>query len=120
LLVDNCAVPDGGIDFMNRGVAGSGHGWTMGWAVAWNCIAKTYVIQNPPGVANWAIGCIGRRDQTARLFDTTPICPEGIFESHGKPVAPQSLYLAQLADRLGQKSLANIGYVVQQRARISG
>ena len=38
LLVDNCTVPDGGIDFMNRGVAGSGHGWTMGWAVR-NCIA---------------------------------------------------------------------------------
>jgi hypothetical protein len=40
-LVDNCTVPDGGIDFMNRGVAGSGVGWTMGWAVAWNCVANT-------------------------------------------------------------------------------
>lgn len=110
LLVDNCTIIDGGIDFMNRGVAGSGHGWTMGWAVAWNSIAKTYIIQQPPGAANWAIGCIGRREQTARLFDSSPILDEGIFESHGKPVTPQSLYLAQLAERLGSKAITNIGY----------
>lgn len=110
LLVDNCTVPDGGIDFMNRGVAGSGHGWTMGWGVAWNCVAKTYVIQNPPGAVNWAIGCIGQRDQTARLFDTAPILSEGVFESHGTPVAPQSLYLAQLSERLGPQAIRNIGY----------
>lgn len=110
LLVDNCSVPDGGIDFMNRGVAGSGHGWTMGWAVAWNCIAKTYIIQNPMGAANWAIGCIGTRQQTARLFDTAPVLDEGYFDSHGVPVAIRSLYLAQLADRLGTKALLHIGY----------
>ncbi len=110
LLVDNCRVPEGGIDFMNRGVAGSGHGWTMGWAVAWNCTAKTYVIQNPPGVINWAIGCIGKREQTARLFDSTPILAEGIFDSYGKHVDPPSLYLAQLNERLGKQALNNIGY----------
>jgi hypothetical protein len=110
LLVDNCTVPDGGIDFMNRGVAGSGHGWTMGWAVAWNCIADAYVIQNPPGAANWAIGCIGTRVQTGRMFDRTPLQPEGIFDAHGTPVAPQSLYLAQLAERLGPPGLRAVGY----------
>ena len=110
LLLDNCTVPDGGIDFPNRGVTGSGHGWTMGWGVAWNCIADFYVIQQPPGAANWAIGCIGNRVQTARYFDTTPLLPEGIFDSHGTPVAPQSLYLAQLEERLGLGALKAIGY----------
>ena len=110
LLVDNCSVPDGGIDFMNRGVAGSGHGWTMGWAVAWNCVAHDYIIQNPPGVDNWAIGCIGTNRLVGRMFDKEPILPAGIFDSPGKPVAPQSLYLAQLAERLGPKALKNIGY----------
>ncbi len=114
MLVDNCSVPDGGIDFANRGVAGSGHGWTMGWAVAWNCLAKTYVIQTPPGSANWAIGCIGQRDQTARYFDTAPLLPEGFFDSHGAPVAPQSLYLAQLSQRLGPQAIKNIGYDANQ------
>jgi hypothetical protein len=110
LLVDNCTVPDGGIDFPNRGVAGSGHGWTMGWAVAWNCIAKFYTIQNPPGAVNWAIGCIGDRVHAARYFDSTPILPEGIFGSYNTPVAPQSLYLAQLQKRLGKRALKKIGY----------
>ncbi|AWI10266.1 discoidin domain-containing protein [Ereboglobus luteus] len=110
LLLDNCRVPDGGIDFPDRGVAGSGHGWSAGWSVAWNCLAATYVIQNPPGAANWAIGCIGARTRTARYFDTAPILPEGHFDSHGAHVAPRSLYLAQLAARLGPQALANIGY----------
>jgi hypothetical protein len=110
MLVDNCRVPEGGIDFMNRGAMGSGHGWTMGWAVAWNCLAKTYVVQNPPGVVNWAIGCVGRRDQTARPFDPLPLLPEGEFDSHGTAVTPQSLYLAQLEQRLGPQALKNIGY----------
>ena len=115
LLFDNCRIPDGGIDFMNRGVAGSGHGWTMGWGVAWNCLAKTYIIQQPPGASNWAIGCVGERQQTARLFDSSPILPEGEFDSFGKNVAPQSLYLAQLEDRLGPRALANIGYSSNDR-----
>ena len=59
MLYDNCQVPGGGIDFRNRGEMGSGHGWSMGWGVAWNCVAKDFVIQNPPGSANWMIGCVG-------------------------------------------------------------
>lgn len=110
LLVDNCRTPDGGIDFANRGTAGSGHGLCMGWGVAWNCTARTFIIQNPPGSINWVIGCIGERQQTARYFDTAPILPEGIFESHGVHVTPRSLYLAQLASRLGAQALEAIGY----------
>ncbi|MES2418831.1 MAG: discoidin domain-containing protein [Bacteroidota bacterium] len=116
LLVDNCTIADGNIDFMNRGIAGSGHGWTMAWGVAWNCIAKNYIIQNPPGTVNWAIGCIGTKEQTARLFDSQPIIADGNFDSHGKPVAIQSLYLAQLAERLGSNSLKNIGYQANHRS----
>jgi len=110
LLADNCTCPDGGIDFCNRGVAGSGHGWTMGFAVAWNCIAENYVIQQPPGAANWAIGCIGDRWLRARYFDSGPTLAEGYFDSYQTPVTPQSLYLAQLNERLGSQALANIGY----------
>jgi F5/8 type C domain len=110
MLCDNCVLPDGGIDFKNRGEMGSGHGWGMGWAVAWNCVAKSYVIQKPPGAMNWAIGCIGENLQMARPFDKAPLLPEGTFDSPGKPVAPQSLYLAQLQERLGPQALKNIGY----------
>ena len=110
MLLDNCSLPDGGIDFKNRGAMGSGHGWGLGWALLWNCIASTYVVQKPPGAMNWAIGCIGQRVQISRPFDTEPLLPEGTFDSWGKPVAPQSLYLAQLQERLGPQALRNIGY----------
>jgi hypothetical protein len=33
-----------------------------------------------------------------------------LIESQGKPVTPRSLYLAQLAERLGPDALKNIGY----------
>lgn len=110
VLVDGCEVPGGGIDFMNRGAMGSGHGWSIGWAVAWNCKAKSFLNQQPPGAANWVIGCRGERQQRAIPFDKQPFLPEGIYESHGTPVEPASLYLAQLSERLGEHVLKNIGY----------
>ncbi|MBV9865430.1 MAG: hypothetical protein JO316_08780 [Abitibacteriaceae bacterium] len=113
LLVDGCRVSESGIDFMNRGEMGSGHGWTIGWSVAWNCLARSYVIQQPPGAANWAIGCQGTPETDVMPFgDKTkaPRLPEGIFDSHGTPVMPPSLYLAQLRERLGEQALKNIGY----------
>ncbi|MGN6531893.1 MAG: hypothetical protein ACTHK0_09095 [Ginsengibacter sp.] len=110
LLVDGCEVPDGGIDFMNRGAYGSGHGWTIGWAVAWNCKAKSYLNQMPPGSANWVIGSIGARDQKGMPFNKEPLMQEGIYDSPGINVAPKSLYLAQLSERLGKKALIDIGY----------
>jgi len=36
--------------------------------------------------------------------------PEGIYDSPNVPVTPSSLYLAQLAERLGKQALLNIGY----------
>lgn len=110
VLVDGCQVPDGGIDFMNRGIMGSGHGWAIGWAVAWNCKANTFLNQQPPGAENWVIGSQGERKKRAIPFDEEPFLPEGIYDSHGIPVAPESLYLAQLSERLGIKALENIGY----------
>ena len=103
LLVDHCSVPEGGIDFMNRGEMGSGHGWTVGWAVAWNCLAKEFTVQQPPGAANWAIGCRGARRTAGMPFGHQPALPEGLFDSHGAPVAPPSLYRAQLRQRLAAK-----------------
>ena len=114
LLVDNCHLPEGGIDLMNRGTMGSGHGWAIGWGVAWNCSAKTFVIQQPPGSMNWAIGCRGARETAAQPSSgadkNAPKLPEGIIDSHNNPVLPKSLYLAQLLERLGPQALKNIGY----------
>ena len=110
MLYDNVTAPEGGVDFRNRGSMGSGHGLSMGWGVAWNCVAKDFVIQQPPGVHNWMIGCIGVSRPEPRPFGSGPNLPEGTRDSHGVHVTPQSLYLAQLAERLGPQAVKNIGY----------
>jgi hypothetical protein len=112
LLVDNCSVPDGGIHLINRGIMGSGHGWTIGWGVVWNSSASNFIIQQAPGTITWAMGNRGPLKRQAmpngNVHGTK--LPSGSIESQGKPVTPQSLYLAQLAERLGPDALKNIGY----------
>ena len=110
LLFDNVTAPDGSLELRNRGSMGSGHGWAMGWAVIWNCTAKDYIVQNPPGAVNWVIGSVGQLKTAARPFASRPDLPAAIVDAHATPVVPQSLYLAQLAERLGPQALQNIGY----------
>jgi hypothetical protein len=111
LLVDNAHVPGGGIDLMNRGQMGSGHGWTMGWGVVWNSSASTLLIQNPPGAANWSIGNTGEETLApmkiigVRPRDAGPPLPQGFIESPNHPVLPASLYRQQLEERLGPAAL---------------
>jgi len=72
------------------------------------------VIQMPPGSANWGIG--NRGEQTLEKMPTfdrgpeLPMLPQGLIDSQGRPVAPASLYLEQLKERLGEQALKNIGY----------
>ncbi|MDB5323918.1 MAG: hypothetical protein JWN40_5549 [Phycisphaerales bacterium] len=110
MLYDNCQAEGGGLEFRNRGAMGSGHGWSMGWGVMWNCRAKDYVMQNPPGAMNWLIGCTGENTLKPRPFDTKPMLPAGVEEATGTPVTPRSLYLTQLSERLGPVALKKIGY----------
>jgi hypothetical protein len=110
ILYDNCKAPDGGITLRNRGSMGSGHGWTIGWGVVWNCQTKNYIIQNPPGALNWEIGCIGKNDLAPRPFASSPDLAGGTIDSPGQAVEPESLYLTQLKERLGAEALKDIGY----------
>jgi hypothetical protein len=108
LLVDGGNFPGAsertaGIAFTNRTTMGSGHGWDIGWAVAWNVRSPFLVVQQPPGTMNWCIGCVGKPV-------TSKTGPDGIFDSTGTPVEPASLYLEQLRERLGAEAVKNIGY----------
>src|SRR2546430_4941953 len=79
-----CALP-----IFTRLTAGSGHGWAIGWGVLWNSSAASLDVEQPPGSMNWAIGGKGTTSGS------------GTFEAIGGEVAPRSLYLAQLCERLG-------------------
>jgi hypothetical protein len=50
-------------------------------------------VEQPPTAQNWAIGC------TAKFTPTS----SGVLESQNQPVDPQSLYHAQLEDRLARE-----------------
>ena len=117
LLVDSSEFTNGtdrrpGIAFSNREYAGSGHGWSAGWCVAWNVKTDVLLVQQPPGAKNWCIGCTGRH--TPILWHgnriLVPPIPSETFESPGAAVTPASLYLAQLKDRLGSDAVRRIGY----------
>jgi hypothetical protein len=117
LLIDGAVVAsdgtglDSAIGFLNRGHSGSDHGWAIGWAVAWNCTAPSVLLQQPPGSMVWAIGCKTMPSAPVPAAKTTgPLLPTGIFDSVNVPVAPNSLYLAQLCERLGPKAVAALGY----------
>jgi len=103
LLVENTSVtrggaPAGGINFINRGNEGTGHGWTIGWGVVWNSSAAGLTLQRPPGAQNWCIGCSGTPATRAAPGGST-VLPQGAFDSLGTAVFPPSLYQAQLTQR---------------------
>ena len=111
LLVDSCEVPGGHINLRNRGIMGSGHGWANGWSVLWNDEAIAFLVQNPPGDMNWAIGDEGAQAATTMPGSTDEIpLPRGVIESADQHVEPKSLYLAQLRERKGAAAVKAIGY----------
>jgi hypothetical protein len=83
----------------------------MGWAgantVFWNCEGD-FLIQSPPTAANYSFGHIG---VNAVIFNTAYqdlTKPNGHVESLDKHVTPQSLYLTQLKERLGEQAVKNV------------
>lgn len=107
VLADNCSLPNApqgapGIAFWNRGLLGGGQGWCTGWSVAWNCVTPYYLLAAAPGTMDWVIGGTG-----LEVFFSEP---PGTYEKLGSLVTPDSLYLAQLQERLGATAVENIGY----------
>lgn len=118
MLADNAVLPDAprnpnggatGIAYQDRGNHGSGQGWAAGWSVAWNVTTPYFVVQRFPGGTNWCIGCVGQKVTTGSSEYTGNV-PDGDYDSLGSLVTPNSLYLAQLAERKGPAALAAIGY----------
>src|SRR5690606_7378081 len=84
------------------------YNFSIGWAgantVFWNCEGD-FMVQKPPTAQNYTFGHIG---VNAVVFNTAlqdPRKPNGHIESLDQHVTPRSLYLAQLADRLGEAAV---------------
>ena len=85
--------------------------YIIGWAganiVFWNCEGD-FLVQQPPTAQNYSFGHIGVNAVifNAALQDLTK--PNGHVESLDKHVSPQSLYLTQLKERLGEQAVKNV------------
>lgn len=98
-LFDNVVIEgnrQSGLEAINRGAGGSGQGWAGATTVFWNCTANSAHVMDPPTPEqNFVIGFTG--GQTSG---------DGHVESPDKHVQPQSLFLRQLKERLGDKVVA--------------
>jgi len=95
----------------NREDSGTGHGWSGAQTLFWNSEATQFRCDAPIAAMNWAVGCVGP------VVDGqwAPDEPNGILESPGTHVPVRSLYLQQLADRLGPAAVEAVT-LPEQRA----
>ena len=84
---------------------------SIGWAganiVFWNCEGD-FLIQKPPTAQNYSFGHIGINAVIFNAMFQDLTKPNGHVESIDRHVAPGSLYLTQLKDRLGAEAVNNI------------
>ena len=93
---------DGQINVQDRGNMGSGHGWTGVTQVVWNCSSSKTTVQSPwVSGKNYCVGLTGIKYE-GHFIDR----PDGEWEGLNKAgLIPESLYEAQLKDRLTTTSL---------------
>lgn len=91
-LVDPAGDPAGEVVMRVReGTKGSG--WSAANSVVWNSEAARFSVDNPPTALNWVVGGAGET------------LGNGSFDNSHAP-RPESLYRAQLAERLGDGALS--------------
>jgi hypothetical protein len=130
LLYDNVTLKEGGqFGALNRGNSGSGHGWAGVNIVFWNCNAEEIVVFDPPTPEqNFAIGYTGEildeypserleyanersgysGTPKAGVYKGVPLMGTGYIEHPEVPVAPRSLFMQQLIDRIGSARAAAV------------
>jgi hypothetical protein len=85
------------VGLYNRGDWGTQHGWAAAHSVLWryDTGGRAAVLQKPPTAQNFAIGTIG-----SVTADGPFAGPPGYVEAVTGPLVPESLYEAQVCDRL--------------------
>jgi hypothetical protein len=107
VLYDNVRIDGQGLTLANRGHQYQGSGWAAANSVLWQCSASVITCANPPTARNWAFGCWGEFEGN------------GIWRSSNQSVKPDSLYAAQLADRLDRPAAAHLQLMPRSTAEYS-
>jgi hypothetical protein len=100
VLYDNVSIDGGGLALTNRETDDQGVGWAAANCVLWQCTAPVVTCRAPPTAQNWAVGVWGQ------------FVGDGHWRQLNEFVKPDSLYAAQLADRLGGRA----GEILKRRA----
>jgi hypothetical protein len=106
VLYDNVRIRGNAIRLINRGTADQGAGWAAANCVLWNDEATDVEVHSPPGAVNQAYGCKGVVTGDGIVYDPRTMPYRDFYR--GTAVAPRSLYLAQLGERLGPAAVAAI------------
>jgi hypothetical protein len=93
-LYDNVKIDGGGLVLTNWETDKNGTGWATANSMLWQCTAPKIVCRNPPTARNWAIGVWGQ------------LAGNGHWRQFNEFVKPDSLYAAQLKQRLGERAEA--------------
>jgi hypothetical protein len=96
VLYDNVSVDGNALTLGYRPGNIASIGWAAANSVLWNCSASVVRCWNPPGAQNWAFGSWG-------AFEG-----DGIWRSSNDFMSPNSLFAAQLNDRLGAEAAARL------------
>jgi hypothetical protein len=94
LLFDGVKLDGGSLRLDNLETFNQGVGWAAVNSMLWQCSAATIVCRSPPGAHNWAVAVWGQ------------FVGAGRWSMVNEFARPDSLYRAQLADRLGVPALA--------------
>jgi hypothetical protein len=106
VLFDNVIVRGDAIRFINRDQGAQGAGWTVADSVIWNAEATEVEVDVPPGAYNLAYGCRGTAIGDGVIAD--PRAQPNRDFHRGTRVLPRSLYLTQLAERLGAAAVERL------------
>jgi hypothetical protein len=103
VLFDNVNIDGQSLRLANRRSAAQGAGWSAANSVLWQCTAALIRCESPPTAQNWAFGCWGEFEGN------------GIWRRANEFIRPDSLYAAQLKDRLGKSAVARLQIAARVR-----
>ena len=87
-------------------------GWAGANTVFWNC-EGSFLVQKPPTAQNYTFGHLGVNAVVFNIPLQDPAKQNGHLESLDRHVAPRSLYLTQLRERLGEAAVRQIATAAQ-------
>jgi hypothetical protein len=87
-------------------------GWAGANTVFWNCEGD-FLVQKPPTAQNFSFGHLGINAVVFNIPLQDATKENGHIESLGRHVAPRSLYLTQLRERLGDAAVRQVAVARQ-------